>query len=172
MLCFHGMTESAFKYWIQGKESYAISPWIVSDNDGCTYLHTIEHALEETGDSEYAKDFAIRQAKESAIIQAAMNNDNGVFVIEIEVPDSMLNIDYSCDNMQHCRYITESEFNALRDKARIHSFSVNSYLHIFRIAGLLNNRHFNKYALDEEIVEAAQIVSNTDFSDIYDSLFD
>jgi hypothetical protein len=175
MRCFHGMTEKAYKQWAttDSKPTNVISPWTVSDNDGFTYLHTIDHAMIEcsTDDIDEAKHFAISQAKESAFIQAAVNNDNCVYVIEMELPDELLETDVSCENMDFCKCIDSGTFNRYKEKAIIHCFPVNPMLHIFRIAGLINNNYFNKYELPDEIVEAAKIVSKVDCSSIYEHLY-
>jgi hypothetical protein len=172
------MTESAFKRF-NGEQVNVISTWVCSDGDGMTYLHTIEHSINEldcTDESE-AIQFAIQQAKESAIIQAAIiqaaiNNDSIVYVLQIDLPDESLQIDRSCRNMEYCRCIDSDEFDALKDNAIIHRFEVNLYFHVFRLAGLIKNEQFNVYALDGGLIEACEIIAKTDCSAIYDSLYD
>jgi hypothetical protein len=177
MLCFHGMTEKAFKQWLnkENKDSLinVASPWTCSDSDGFTYLHTIEHAFNEcsTEDTDEAISFAIQQAKESAIIQAAINDDSTVFVFQLEIPDEHLIIDNSCENMDYCRCIDSNLFNKFAESATIQSFSVKRALHVFRIAGLINNPQFNKHAIDPDTIKAAEIVAQCDYSRIIDELF-
>ncbi len=177
MLCFHGMTEKAFKQWLnkENKETLinVVSPWDCSESDGLTYLYTIEHAINEcrTDDTDEAISFAISQAKESAVIQAAINDDSTVYVFQLEIPDEHLLIDESCENMDYCRCIDSELFNTYAQSATIQSFSVNRTLHVFRIAGLINNSHFNKHAIAPELMKAAEIVAQCDYSAIHEELF-
>lgn len=174
MKCFHGMTEKAFKQWIEGKcITNVISPWMCSEHDDMTYLHTIENSLSECdNDQDSAYCHAVQQAKESAIIQAAINSDSRVYVIEMDLPDDMLMVDNSCENMDFCRCIDSDVFDSYRNKAKIGMHSINPYFHVFRIAGLIRNVQFNKYRLDSELVEAAEIISKADYSAIHEFLYD
>jgi hypothetical protein len=173
MLCFHGMTESAFKQF-QGfdLDKNVISPWVCSDGDGMTYVHTLEFSETETGeDGEYAIDHAIQQAKESGIIQAAVNDDSIVYVLEVNIPNEILEVDFSCNNMEHCRCLPSEEFNQYAKNAKIHEFSINKFFHVFRLAGFVNHEQFNWCMLDDEIYQAAKVLSSADYSNIYDSLY-
>lgn len=175
MRVFHGMTEKAFKAYLSGSDtSGIIGPWTCSDNDGNTYLYPIEHGYSECGtdDEEEAANFCIQQAKESAMIQAACNDDNRVFVFDLNIPDELLQIDKSCENMQFCRFVSVAQFREYAKDAAIHNFSVNRALHVFRIAGLLWNYEFNESGINPELLEAAKIVSNVDYSRIQDYLYE
>lgn len=168
------MTEKAFKAYLSGSdESGIIGPWNCSDNDGNAYLYPIEHGFNEcsTDSEEEAANFCIQAAKESATIQAAINDDNRVFVFDLTIPDELLEVDYSCENMQFCRFVPIEVFREHAKNAHIRNFSINRALHVFRIAGLIRNYEFNSAAIDPDLYEAAKIVSNVDFSAIYDSLY-
>lgn len=173
MLCFHGMTESAFKQFTGANpDAFVISPWSCSDGDNMTYVHTLEFSQTEIGDnSEHAIEHAIQQAKGSGIIQAAINDDSKVYVIEVELPDDVLEVDYSCENMEHCRCLRSDLFNEYAKTAKIHEFEVNKFFHVFRLAGFINHKQFNWSMLDEDIYQAAKAVASVDCSAIYDNLY-
>lgn len=173
MLCFHGMTQKAYYNLFNYANNNVISPWVCSADDGMTYLHTIEFAMEETGEckEEDAKYFAIQQAKESAMIQAAINADSKVYVIEVDLPDEKLEIDYSCNNMEYCRRIDSEAFNKYSKDAIIYSFDVNPAFHGFILAGLVNNEQLNTSEIDPVLLKAAQIISKLDYSEIYDDIY-
>lgn len=174
MRVFHGMTEKAFKAYLSGSdESGIIGPWTCSDNDGNAYLYPIEHGFNEcsTDCEDEAANFCIQAAKESATIQAAINDDGKVFVFDMTIPDELLEVDYSCENMQFCRFTSIEVFREYAKNAHIHNFSINRALHIFRVAGLIHNCEFNSASIDPELYEAAKLVSKIDCSQIYDSLY-
>lgn len=174
MRVFHGMTEKAFKAYLSGSdESGIVGPWSCSDNDGNAYLYPIDFGFSEcsTDDEEEAANFCIQSAKESATIQAAVNDDNKVFVFDLTIPDELLEVDNSCECMQYCRFVPIDVFREYAKNAYIHNFSINRALHIFRVAGLINNHNFNTASIDPELYFAAKTVSNVDFSLIYDSLY-
>lgn len=170
-LVFHGITDKAFKQF--GDKSGIISPWVCSDNDGCMYFHTGESIQSEydCDDENEIIHHGIQLAGESAAIQSAINDDCIFHVIIADIPEEYLNVDYSCENMEHCRFISIDQFKQEWIK-EIRHFEINRYLHAFRIAGLLNNTQFNKHGIDDYLLKTAEIIANTDYSSIYDELYE
>ena len=44
MICWHGMTDKAFRNIKYGENNPVISPWVCSASDDNTYLHVFEFA--------------------------------------------------------------------------------------------------------------------------------
>lgn len=171
-IVFHGITDKAYRQF--GDKSGIISPWVCSDNDGCMYFHTAEFIQSEydCDDMEEIINQGVQLASESAAIQSSINDDCTFHVIIADVPEEYLNVDYSCENMEHCRFVWIDQFRQEWIK-EIRHFEISRYLHVFRIAGLLNNNQFNKYGIDNYLLKTAEIIAKTDYySAVCDELYE
>lgn len=168
------MTKKAFLNLKHGENNIVVSPWICSKNDNNTYLHTYEFAKNETLDNDEAFHFGIQQAKESAIIQSVINGDDVVYVIQIEVPDHELEIDYSCSNMEHCRYISCERFNELfhnSENVSVCEFPFNQAFAAFVIASIVDFEQFNRHDVTPSLLSVANIIKKVDYSSIWDEIY-
>lgn len=169
----HGMTESAFNAWRKQtpkNESGVISPWTCSDGDGFTYLWDIQKLINsgET-EEEYSIDHAESRAYESALIQCAVNEEEKVYILFLDLSNcESIENDDSCENMPDASRIPEDELTI--DKiVYIREYKVNKWFSPWIIAGLLQNPQFNQWQISEELLQIAQICanSNTYPEDIY-----
>jgi hypothetical protein len=122
-LVTHGTTLAGFKAIMAGagKDDLGHSPWTVSDNDGQMYFFDVK----ATGD-DYGHDYddeqtdaincTANQSFEAARLQYAVQGKGGQVVVLIcDVPDDMLELDYSChgdsDAMPNARAVPCSDFD-------------------------------------------------------------
>lgn len=152
---WHGMTETAFNNWQKGQDkSTQASPWIVSDNDGHTYLHCVAKYIENEG-MDCAED-VISRAYESALIQGCFTLDKSVYIIGFDFSDEevkqYLESDYSCENMDGIADCIPERFFTSQYIKRIVKVKVNPFIYPFIVKGLQdNNDVFNYWDLPEDI---------------------
>lgn len=165
---WHGMTETAFVKWQNGfDKSTQASPWTVSNNDGYTYLHSVEKYIENEGMD--SADDVICRAYRSALIQGCFTLDKYVYVVGFDFSnkefEQYLCHDYSCENMDHIAdCIPERFFNSQYIK-RIIKVKVNPFIYPFIANGLQeNNDMFNYDDLSEDIINILSGI-NTDMVD-------
>lgn len=159
MLCFHGTTEENYKRILKGEDKLT-GPWTVSDKDNCMYFWPLDKA-----DS---KEDAIQHAFEAAQVQAAIRGeDTDLYVIVCEIPDELLQDDYSCENMDSmASYILCSDFDI--DMIKEHFISrYNKWYSPFIINGLLQNPHFNRYIVEDTLLLMAESVGDVYLDDMY-----
>ena len=121
-LVTHGTTLAGFKAIMAGAgKSLEHNPWTVSDNDGQMYFYDVKSVGEEYGhdyDEEQTEaiNATCNQAFEAARLQYAAKGQGGQVVVLIcDIPDDMLELDYSChgdsDAMPHARAVPCSDFD-------------------------------------------------------------
>ena len=161
MKCFHGTTKKGLNAILNAEGYKPNSPWTVSDNDGAMYLWP-QNKLEDQHDFE-ENDQMICHAFESAEIQAVIEDTTEIFVLEMEVPDELLQDDFSCDNMADvASFIETGQFN--KDMiVKVYTCKLNRWNAPFIIASLLNNPNFNQWAVDEDLLELAETLQGADF---------
>lgn len=155
MKCFHGTTTKGYNAITKGgTESKPCSPWTVSDEDGCLYVWP-QNKLEESYAYEDINQMIIH-AFESSEIQAVFTQDRNLFVLELEIPDELLEDDYSCENMSDvASFIDSSNF----DKnmiVKVYKCDFNIWKSPFIVKSLLCNVHFNKWSIDEDLLQVAE----------------
>jgi hypothetical protein len=172
---FHGITGKAFEAFMHGdfsgeKKNEIVSPWVCSESDGFTYLHSLEHSIEEY-DDDYAEYSAIQSAFESAVIQSAMNADNCAYVIQFDFDPDSVEVDYSCENMEHCRRIESSRIKP-ENIVKVYKMELNPEFHLFRLLPVFGNTYFNTYALTPEKKQALKTLSRVDCYSVCEQLTD
>lgn len=172
---FHGITGKAFEAFMQGdfsgqKKNEVISPWVCSDSDGFTYLHSLEY-FENEYEDDYAENAAIQDAFSSAVLQSAMNSDNCAYVIQFNFDPEEVEVDYSCENMEHCRRI-ECDKIKRENIVKVYKLDLNPEFHLFRLLPIFENTYFNKHALTLEKIKALKALSKLDCFSVCEMLFD
>lgn len=171
MLCFHGITAKAYEqYKLRQGKSGVVSPWVCSDNDGYTYVWPLSTCCEGVDDPEEARHIGIRLARECALTQASVNNDEKVYVIVVDIPEDVLDVDYSCENMENARYIPENAFYNY-NPVEILEFDCPIYWHPFIISGVFDNYQFNKSAINEDLLQFAKVCKGGENSALYDIIY-
>lgn len=162
MKVVHGTTKAGYNAIINrtGKES---GPWYCSDRDGCTYVYPFDKVEKEwvTEDEEETEQRALQMAFESAQIQTVHNTETTLVAIVIEVPDNLLDDDFSCENMDSIA----SCFNiADWDKVTIlnvYECETNIYHKPFVLAGLIGMEQFNDEGIEPALYKTAKIIADS-----------
>lgn len=161
MKCFHGTTKKGLNAILNSEGYKPNSPWTVSDNDGAMYLWPENKLIEQY---EFEDTFQmINHAFESAEIQAVIEDTTEVFVLELEIPDELLQDDYSCENMADvASFIETGQFNS-NMVVKVYTCKLNKWNAPFIAAGLLSNPNFNQWCLDEDLLSLAETLQQSDF---------
>ncbi|MCP3681515.1 MAG: hypothetical protein GY861_02400 [bacterium] len=170
MKCFHGTTKKGLNAILANAGVKPNAPWVCSDNDGEMYVWP-QNKLEDSYDFEEQEQF-ICHAFESAEIQAVVSEEVEVFVLEMDIPNDLLEDDYSCDNMADvASYLPMDDFTTDMI-VKVYTYKLNKWNAPFVISNLLNNEHFNTYSIDENLLEAAEAIQQAkiykDPIDFYD----
>lgn len=164
---FHGMTRKAFEAFKAGKgKSELITPWSVSDNDGCMYFYSaakIKNEYCNEGDTDEILQYGIDNAYSSGSIQAAMSGDNEVIVLCLNLSDVCYSDDYSCENMAYIADYANCDSVQMQHVIKAYSLPYVQYMAPFTIAGLLNNNYFNTYDVDPTLLKFAEQISKAGF---------
>lgn len=180
MLVIHGTTKELSFVTNSFKKS---SCWSCSESDQYVYVWNPESYSKEF-DEEYAepaaRDFhdnsdilsvveAFRYAKDSAYTQAAFTGiDTTCIVYVLDMPDSLLEADTSCPNMENALRFRKSDFDA-NWIVGVYVKDFSAYSSPFLVANLLRNEYFNDTALDSNLYKIAKAVYNTPSG--FDSLY-
>jgi|TARA_A100001391_G_C5029018_1_gene267842 hypothetical protein len=161
MKCFHGTTKKGLNAILNSDGYKPNSPWTVSDNDGAMYVWP-ENKLAEQYDFEDIEQM-IYHAFESAEIQAVVEDSTEIFVLEMEIPDQILEDDHSCDNMANiASFINMNDFSK-NMIVNIYKTTLNKWNAPFIVANLLSNPNFNQWCLEEDLLSLAETLQNSDF---------
>ena len=164
MLVYHGTTAQGLQNIINGSEEKHVSPWTVCDNDGIMYVYPSdkvarEHGLDLEEDFEEVQQCARQTCFEQAQLQVLCNDETEIFVIEFDIDESLLEDDYSCDNMADSASCFDmKEFDASRIQSIV-KHTVNVYHKPFIAVNVIHNHNFNVDALDPELLAAAETIS-------------
>jgi hypothetical protein len=170
-----------FKDIIAGKgKSLAASPWTVSDNDGQMYFFDVAATGEDYGHSiddelEDAINVTCNQSFEAARLQYAVNGQGGqVVVLVCDIPDDMLELDYSChgdsDAMPNARAVPCCDFD-LKWIVDIKVGAFDQWDCVAALACVWGNQLFNHGAVPEKLAALVDnVAGNCD--GLYDSLYD
>lgn len=122
-LVTHGTTLAGFKAIMaqMGKGVLGVAPWTVSDNDGQMYFFDVKSVGEDYGhdydeEQNEAINVTANQSFEAARLQYAVQGLGGqVVVLVCDIPDDMLELDYSChgdsDAMPNARAVACYDFD-------------------------------------------------------------
>lgn len=180
-LVTHGTTLEGFKAIMAGagKADLGSAPWTVSDNDGQMYFYDVKSVGEDYGhdyDEEQTEaiNATCNQSFEAARLQYAVQGKGGQVVVLIcDVPDDMLELDYSChgnsDAMPNARAVPCSDF----DPAWIADIKVADFDQwdcVAALACVWDNDMFNREEVPERL---AQLVNQIGYSDgLFESLYE
>ncbi|WYV99615.1 hypothetical protein Kassivere_00106 [Pseudomonas phage vB_PpuM-Kassivere] len=182
-LVTHGTTLEGFKAIMagNGKCTLGPAPWTVSDNDGCMYFFDVKSVGADYGhDIEEEQTEAIQvtcnQSFEAARLQYAVQGKGGqVVVLVCDVPDQLLELDYSChgdsDAMPNARAIGETEF----DPAWIVDIRVAEFDQWDCVAALLcvwGNDLFNRGSVPERLVSLVNTLDNGNNWELAETLYE
>lgn len=166
---FHGMSEKAYSNWIKygdkGSNSSS-SPWVCSDNDGYTYLWSLDKLDLEysTDDTEELEQIAKSRAWESAQLQAAIDGSRHVYLFALSLDPEDYEDDDSCENMQECDKTEQGNLNQT-NIVSIYKVEFNQYLAPFVISSIMDFDLFNKSIIDPLLLKTAKIVSSLGYLD-------
>lgn len=158
----HGTTLDGFKAIMGNKGKQGLpAPWTVSDNDNQMYFYDAVAVSEEWGD-EYSPEPAQRQSSEQAVLQLCSGGYGGtVVVLTCDIPDDLLEQDYSCDNMENARCIPCDSFDPSWI-VEIHTREVDQWVIPLHLACILDNSMFNTSQIPETLLTLAQAVGYND----------
>lgn len=179
-LVTHGTTLAGFKAIMagEGKASLGTAPWTVSDNDGQMYFYSaIGCYVDWHGEQpEGAVDTtpAANQSFEAARLQYAVKGLGGqVVVLVCDIPDDLLELDYSCHGdssaMPNARAIACCDF----DPAWIVDIQVANFDQWDCVPALLcvwSNELFNQGEVPERLAKLIESIGHSD--DLYEGLYD
>lgn len=161
MKCFHGTTKKGLNAILNSDGYKPNSPWTVSDNDGAMYVWPENKLIDQYEFEEI--DQMICHAFESAEIQAVVEDSTEVFVVELEIPDEMLEDDFSCENMADVASFIDMDSFSKEMIINVYKATLNKWNAPFVVANLLSNPNFNQWSLDEDLLSLAESLQNTDF---------
>ncbi|MCP4985526.1 MAG: hypothetical protein GY928_05465 [Colwellia sp.] len=157
MICYHGTTKKGLKAILSGVNHKPNNPWCVSDQDGVMYVWPSNKLAEQYEHEDESQ--MICHAFESAEVQAVTSDETEVFVLLLDIPEDMLEDDFSCENMSDvasCINLQEFNKNMI---VGIKSHKLNKWNAPFVLSGLLSNPNFNTYSLDDDLLQAAEVIA-------------
>lgn len=159
----HGTTLEGFKAIMAGNGKADLpAPWTVSDNDGAMYFYDAAAVAGDYGCDEFDASYARNASYENATLQVAMTAKSGlVVVLTCDIPDDILEVDYSCDNMEHARSIGCDEFK-LEYITAIHICEIDQWSIPFLIQGVIDNPMFNVGELPPKLLKLATVCGYDD----------
>lgn len=170
-LVTHGTTLEGFKAIMaqMGKGVLGVAPWTVSDNDGQMYFFDVRSVGEDYGhdyDEEQTEaiNCTANQSFEAARLQYAVQGKGGqVVVLVCDIPDDMLELDYSChgdsDAMPNARAVACCDF----DPSWIVDIKVATFDQWDCVAALLcvwGNELFNRGEVPERLANLVDALDN------------
>lgn len=163
---FHGMSEKAYSNWIKYGDKGAnssSSPWVCSDNDGYTYLWSLDKLAEEYLEDD-AEQLAKERAWESAQLQSAIDGSRCIYLFALSLDPEVYQDDDSCENMQECDKTEQGNLNHT-NIVSIYKVEFNQYLAPFVISGVMDFVLFNRDNIDHLLLKTANFVSNLGYLD-------
>lgn len=170
----HGTTLGGFKAIMAGVGKHdQPNPWTVSDNDSQMYFYDAVAVAEDfgrEGDELPCHGDSVNSAFENARLQIAFTGkSNTAVVIVCEVPEHIIEMDSSCENMPHARSIQCEEFDPSWI-THIYTCDVDMWDAPQILACVSDNDMFNWGEVPEKLVRLSKILAkNGDgFDDLYD----
>jgi hypothetical protein len=163
---YHGTTSAGLDALFNNKHKPSC-PWNCAPESDMYFWDLQKHIdLECDGDHSQAVSICIEMAFQSAQIQALFDESELLYVIELEVDESIVEIndDWSCENMTLASCLHVDDFDSGKI-TRVLKCPFNRYASPFIASGLLNNRHFDKFALNETLLKMAEAIPSDCFID-------
>lgn len=160
-MCLHGTTTTGLRAILAGEDK-PVGPWTVSDRDGTMYVWTLPKLLEEMGCEEEDTDIVefVGEAFESAQVQAVVTQDEWVYALVLDIPETLLSDDWSCENMANrAGCLNTADFRPEMIK-KVYRCPFNRWMSPWVVRGLLENEYFNEYEVDPLLLEVAQAIDN------------
>lgn len=174
MLYFHGTTKRGLQAILSGEGIKPSSPWTCSSGDDNLYVWPLDKTAEANEldleeELEEVIRLSITQSIESARVQACMTQEEHLYVLCFDIPeedDYMLNDDYSCENMNSIASYIDTGIiytkDLLRYLSNVYYSEFNKWYIPFHVAGLLSNHHFNKWDIDQPILDLAVVLNRAE----------
>lgn len=161
MICFHGTTTEGLKAILNGDTDKPNSPWSCSDNDGAMYFYPISKVARsnDLSDIEDLMHEGVSMALDNASLQSLFNDDTELFVIVCNIPKHLLEDDYSCENMADIASFTSCSDWDNRYIKQVFKLDLNKWLKPCLASQVLHNSQFNKWGLDENLLQIAELMS-------------
>lgn len=163
----HGMTRKSFEAFKAGEgKRDLVSPWVCSDNDGMMYFYSVEKLASEYCDDEAdIIEEAKQQAFSSASIQAAMQDENEIIILCLDLSDVPTIDDNSCENMAciaDCAH--ESSVN-ISHVVCAYSARFNKWFAPFVLRAVWDNLYFNRADVDNNLARIIELLPDDVFID-------
>lgn len=162
--CYHGTTKKGLRALLSGEGFKPTSPWTVSDQDAAMYVWPTYKIISSNGleDSpEESEDWGIRQAFEAAEVQVITTDEDKLYTLVLNIPKDLLEDDYSCANMADvASYLSCDDFSKDFIESILES-KFNIWRKPYLAMCLLDNPYFNKWALDEDLLEMAEALRDS-----------
>lgn len=162
MLCFHstGSIHSLNAILKGDMSRKSETVWDVSDNDGCFYVYPKDKLIDSYGYEEDDKDSMINLVFENGIIQTVCNDGDKAYVIELDIPDELLQDDYSCSNMSDiASFIECDDFDTSMIKT-VYQKEVSIYFKPFIVMSLIDNKNFTDMYIDDNLLLVADSLAD------------
>lgn len=169
----HGTTLEGFKAIMAGIGKHdQPNPWTVSDNDGQMYFYDSVAVAEDYGrdEDDLCHGDAVNSSFENARLQIAFTGKSDTAVVIVcEVPEHLIELDSSCENMPHSRSIQCGDFSP-EWITHIYTCGVDIWEIPYILACVVQNHLFNWGDVEEKLVKLANVLANSDdgFDDLYD----
>lgn len=140
-ILFHGTGESGFRGIVGEGFGCYNTIWNCSDPN-YTYFYELEWWAEHEGSTELE---IIRRAFESAAVAAASNRQlsNRIHVLKIEIDDSLIEEDDSCENTDGCVKVDNETLNASNLKVEWYSADYYPNLWPLYMNALMKNMYIS-----------------------------
>lgn len=162
MKVVHGTTKEGLDA-IKNKTGKISGLWECSTTDSYTYVWPFDKVAKEydCDNENETRERAIQLAFESAQVQAVNSDFDKIYVLELEIPDELLENDESCENMQMASCFDSVCWDDVTI-INIYENDFNMFYKPFIVCNLLNNDYFTWYDLDEKLVILAKALQGKD----------
>jgi hypothetical protein len=160
-ILFHGTTLENARSILSGGEKTSYT-WTVSNDDmlyfWCPYVLNSQNDEDDSTDESRAIQYAFESGQ--ITVASAKTPQDKIIVLRFEIPEEEVDEDYSCQNMEGA-FCMESK-KAAQYFTNAFFAPHNSRLDAFVISSVLGRELFAIDQLDQNLIEAAEIVSKMD----------
>ena len=182
MKAFHGTSLKNALAIVNGSTDKNTGIWSVSDNDGAFYFYPVNKIADEYGlDIEYDFDDVIYQGINKAKWHGqaatchAPTDETTFVVLEMSIPDDLIEDDFSCPNMDSI-----ASFINIDDLGKVtfdflHVGSMSVYHRPYVLSNVVwNDECFTDSEIDPDLLAMANLLASAggDGSDIYEAIND
>lgn len=162
MKVYHGTTKENYLAILNGDLApKSISAWSCSVDDNCIYFYSFDavkaNECNSDDDEEYVEAICISKCFEQAQIQAAYIGEHTELVVfSAEIPDNLLESDYSCENMESTAVFCLCDQFKPEYIKDVWKYSFNKWSSPAVISGIIGNPYFNHYDCDAMLLKCAE----------------